>query len=115
MDSAYQFFRGKHRIFWHDPASAYAIGANFYPGDRDAISSGLIPIQIDTMCSENPFFHKQLWLLAKEDANRRKRNKKTKKKSKRKKKCKTLTELEKTEKVFKQLAEIKKLMGLIQL
>ena len=114
MDSAYQYFGGAHRVFWHDPISAYAIAANEYPGDRNAISSALLHIQIDQECSADPVFHRQLNFLAEEDAQKRKHNKKRKKKTARTKKPKPLSELEKTEKVISQLLELKKLTDLIK-
>jgi hypothetical protein len=86
MDSAYPYFGSKHRIFWHDPVSACGIAANDYPGDENAITSALLHIETDKMCSANPFIHNQLWLLAKEDAKRRKRAKKQKTKRKKKQK-----------------------------
>ena len=114
LDSAYEYFRSKHRIFWHDPVSAYAIAENDYPGDRNAITSALLHIEIDNECSANPVFHEQLIMLAKADANKRKRAKKRKKKIKNKKERTTLTEVEKTEKTLKQLIELMELVRLIR-
>ena len=106
MDSAYQYFRGRHRIFWHDPSSACAIAANAYPGNKNAITSALLHIQTDNMFSANPFLHNQLWLLAKEDVNKRKRDKKQKIKRPKKKAPLNSSELEKTEKFIEQILEL---------
>ena len=107
MDCAYRYFRGRHRIFFHDPISACAIAAKAYPGDKNAISSALMHIEIDLLCSANPFYHKQLELLAKEDALKRKRSNKRKTKTRKKKAPSKLSELEKTENFFKELIEFK--------
>ncbi len=114
MDSAYQYFRGKHRIFWHDPISACAIAADSYPGDENAISAGLLHIRIDYTCSSDPFFHKQLWLLAKEDTQKRRHAKKQETKRKKKGVTRKPDEIEKTEKFFKQLIELKRLAELLR-
>ena len=114
MDSAYQYFRGKHRIFFHDVASACAIAANNYPGDRNAVSSALLHIEIDRLCSADPFFHRQLWLLAKEDAIKRKQAKKRNTRPKKRQSNKAVSEIEKTEKILKQLLELKRLIWLIR-
>jgi hypothetical protein len=86
MDSAYPYFGSRHRIFWHDSVSACGIAANDYPGDENAVTSALLHIETDRLCSANPFLHNQLWLLAKEDVKRRKRAKKQKTKRKKKQK-----------------------------
>ena len=109
MDSAYQYFRGKHRIFWHNPISAYVIAAKSYPGDENAAFSALLHIQVDDMCSSDPFLDSQLWLLAKEDAEKRKQSKKRKTKP-RQKEVTNSPEIEKTENFFKKLTELEKLI-----
>lgn len=117
MDSAYPYFGGKHRVFWHDTVSACAIAAEEYPGDENAVSSALLHIEEDNMCSSNPLFHEQLKLLAAQDAKKRKKSKKSPNKKRvkpKKEKTAPPDELEKFNEFLEDLAEIHRLARLIR-
>ena len=79
IDSAYPFFGGQHRFFWHDEQSAFVIAMYCYPNDENAIYSALLHIQIDMICSANPLLRRQLELLAEVDAKKRRKGRKKKK------------------------------------
>lgn len=111
MDSAYQYFRQKHRILFHDPPTACSLAAHAYPGDPNAISAALLHIETDKMCSADPFLHAQLWQVAKEDQLKKKNSKK--KKQTKRTNYSSSSEIEKTEKFFKQVDDLQRLMRLM--
>jgi hypothetical protein len=107
MDSAYPFFRGQHRFFWHDPLSAIAIASDSYPNDSNAICSALLHIQADNAASANPLLHEQLEMLAKADASKRRKHRK-------KEKPQPLSpEFEKALRDLEKIIEIRRMMGLL--
>jgi len=59
-----------HRVLFHDPASVYFLASELYPGDEDAVSSGLYHISLDQQCTADPQFRKTLEIMA---ANRKRR------------------------------------------
>lgn len=106
IDSAYPFFGGKHRIFWHDLQSAIAIAVDSYPNDQNAINSALLHIQTDDACSANPLLRKQLEMLAKAEAKKRRKLRK-------KEKQQPLSpEFEKAIKNLEKIIKIRRMMGL---
>jgi hypothetical protein len=113
LDSAYPYLHGRHRIFWHDPTSAYAIAADAYPGDPNAQSSALIHIELDKQCSADPVFRANLEWLAKREAQRRKRARKRKSGHvSKQKKTAPPDELQTFNHFLKKLAEIRRLTQL---
>ena len=73
IDMPYLFLGRKHRVLFHDGFSSVIIARGLYPGDQEAETAALVHCHIDVMCSEDPFFKKQLEFLADLDAkNRRK-------------------------------------------
>jgi hypothetical protein len=78
MDSAWLVCRRGHRRYWHDWASAYAIAVDPYPGDENAVLAAWLHILTDEYCSANPWFRKDLELLAKSDVKKRRRKKRKK-------------------------------------
>jgi hypothetical protein len=73
MDAAWVICRKGHRRYFHDWISAIAIAEEAYPGDENAIWSAWLHIQTDEYCSANPKFRKQLEMVAKSDAKKRRR------------------------------------------
>ena len=106
MDSAYPYFRGRHRIFWHDFQSAVAIAVDSYPNDQNAICSALLHIQTDNACSANPLLHEQLKIAAKAEAKIRRKRRKRKKQP-------LSPELERFLKDMEKMSEIRRLKGLL--
>ena len=74
------YVKRNHRIYFHDVQSIYAIATKEYPGDPNAISSGLQHLQVDEACTRNPMYRKQLEFLADQDVKKRKKNRKRKSK-----------------------------------
>jgi hypothetical protein len=106
MDSAYPYFRGKHRIFWHDQQSAIVIAVNSYPNDQNAIKSALLHIQTDDACSANPLLRIQLEMLAEAEVKKRRIRRE-------KEKQQPLSpEFEKALKDLEKIVQIRKVLGL---
>ena len=78
MDSAVWFCGRSHRRYFHDLPSALAIACNCYPGDEAAKQAAVFHIQLDFMCSDDPFFRRQIELWAKKESKKRRRSRKKK-------------------------------------
>jgi hypothetical protein len=66
MDWPYGFLGRRHRVLFHDPLTASAIARSCYPGDENAVLAALVHIEIDDLCSANPFLSVSLsfsWML----------------------------------------------------
>ena len=114
IDSAYPYLGGKHRIFWHDPVSAYAIAADAYPGDANAQAAAFLHIEVDNQCSADPTFRAWLEWWADREAKKRKREPKSKTKAKpRRKKAGPPEEVQELTQFMKKLVEIRRLAQLI--
>ena len=79
LDWPVRYTRGNHRAFFHDVTSVYAIARKEYPGDPNAVSSGLLHLQVDETCTLNPAYRKQLEFLSKRAVKERKKRKRAKK------------------------------------
>lgn len=108
MDWPYGFFGRRHRVLFHDPLTAIAIARSCYPGDENAVLAALAHIEIDNLCSANPFFKRQLKLFAKAAKKKRKRTKK----STRKKQQLFPPEWERFLKDLEKMVKIRRMMGL---
>ena len=112
VDMPYLFLGQKHRIFFHDGASTIAIARQLYPNDPQAEQAAIVHCQLDTLCTDNPLFKKQLDFLAKRDARKRREAKKTrsqKKKTKRSKKTQYRDPFEDFNEFLKKAIEIQQL------
>ena len=81
IDKPYIILKQKHRVMFHDPFSCLTFARNLYPYDPTAETAALLHVELDNMCSSNPFVHKQLILLAQQDSRNRKRSQKSKNKT----------------------------------
>lgn len=61
----------RHRVLFHDGLTSMAIALQLYPNDRKALEAALVHVQLDWLCSSNPFFAKQLKHFAQKDSRRR--------------------------------------------
>ena len=77
VDMPYLFLGRKHRVFFHDGASTIAIARQLYPNDPLAEQAAIVHCQLDTLCTADPLFKKQLDFLANLDARKRREAKKT--------------------------------------
>jgi len=106
LDSAWFVCRRGHRRYWHDWASAQAIARDAYPGDENAVWAAWLHIETDEYCTASPLFRKELEMLAKADAKKRR--------SRRKKKDEPLPpEIKNFIETCKKLAKIQRLRELI--
>jgi hypothetical protein len=55
--------------------SVYLIAKKYYPGDQNAIESGLLHLEIDDTCTRDPAYRAQLEFLAELDIKNRKKQK----------------------------------------
>ena len=69
----------RHRVLFHDGLSTIAIAQKVYPNDPRAWEAALVHVELDLLCSNNPFFAKQLTYFAEQDAKRRRSSRKGKK------------------------------------
>jgi hypothetical protein len=60
----------RHRVLFHDGLTSMVIALELYPNDRRAMEAALVHIQLDKLCSSNPFFAKQLGYFAEKDSRR---------------------------------------------
>lgn len=92
MDAAWPLLRGKHRVLFHDVPAAIGIAKTCYPNDERAVVAALNHINLDEMCTADPWFKAGIELLAERDSRERSEGRKTKRalglKSKPKKKRK---------------------------
>jgi hypothetical protein len=72
MDAPSLFFGRKHRIFYHDAVSAISIARYYYPNDPNAITSALLHIDVDNLCSQDITYWRYLEFMAQRESQRRK-------------------------------------------
>jgi hypothetical protein len=84
IDMPYLFMGRKHRALFHDGFSSVLIARKLYPNDPRAAEAALVHVQIDRLCSSDPFFKKQLEFFADRDARERRKAKRSSGKKKRK-------------------------------
>ena len=75
MDWPAFYVKRDHRIYFHDVPSVYLIAKQYYPGDPNAIDSGLLHLKIDYDCTMNPDNRAQLEFFAELDGKKRKKQK----------------------------------------
>lgn len=75
MDWPVYYMKRNHRIYFHDVLSVSLIAKKYYPGDSNAIRSGLLHLEIDDACTRNPAYHTQLEFFAELDIKQRKKQK----------------------------------------
>ena len=75
LDRSVKVLGKRHRVLYHDYASAIVIAKKEYPGDRDAERAAILHIQYDEICSKDPAYRKLLEIKAKEAAEERRRQK----------------------------------------
>jgi hypothetical protein len=61
IDYPVRFLGKKHRVLFHDPLSAMAIG--YFTNGSDGVYSGLLHLAVDRICSEYKIVKKLLDLL----------------------------------------------------
>lgn len=83
IDEPYKYYGRRHRIFFHDYASAYLIATDCYPDDPDAVWSAYLHILIDDLCSRDPEYRRFLERM--ESLSREKKRKKHSSKMKKQK------------------------------
>ena len=81
MDLPWRWLGRNHRVLFHDFPTAVAIAREYYPNDYNAQRAALLHIHLDTLCTQDPVFKKQLELLADADIRRRRKGKKKRRKS----------------------------------
>lgn len=81
IDKPYVILKQRHRVMFHDPFSCLTLARHLYPYDPTAEEAALLHVELDNMCSRDPFVHKQLILLARQDSRNRKRSRKLKNKT----------------------------------
>ena len=79
LDWPVHYVKGNHRAYFHDFPSVFAIARKEYPGDPNAISSGLLHLQVDETCTLNPAYRKHLEFLSERALKGRKKWKHAKK------------------------------------
>jgi hypothetical protein len=72
----YLFMGRRHRVLFHDGFSSVLIARKLFPGDPRAEEAALVHVQIDRLCSSDPFFKKQLEFFADRDARERRKARK---------------------------------------
>ena len=82
IDRPVLFLGKRHRVLFHDGLTSMAIAWEVYPNDRIALQAALVHVQLDWLCSRNPFFHRQLQYYAAQDSKNRKRGRTMKTKPK---------------------------------
>ena len=83
LDAPYKMLGSRHRVLYHDFASAAVIGQKRYPSDPNAKSSAIMHIVTDRLCSSNLGFKAWLGLLADVDAREKARLRRIEKAKKR--------------------------------
>lgn len=112
----YLFMGRKHRVFFHDGFSSVAIARKLYPGDPLAEEAAIVHVQLDWLCSSDPFFKKQLEFFADLDARKRRKARKSvgrKTKPKTSKKTAYVDPLKDFGEFLKKLAEIRRLSKML--
>jgi hypothetical protein len=116
IDMPYIYLGRRHRVLFHDGFSSAMIARELYPGDPHAEEAALVHVQLDMLCSNDPFFKKQLYYFADVDARKRSRarkeNARLKKRKKPKKREAYNDPLKDFQKLLKKLMEIKRLANM---
>jgi hypothetical protein len=73
MDWPYRYWGQRHRVLFHNSLDAMIIAQVQYPGDPNAVLAALVHIELDEMCSNDPYFKRMLKLYA--DAEKRQKRK----------------------------------------
>jgi hypothetical protein len=81
IDMPVLFLGKKHRVLFHDFFTPVVIAQRLYPGDPMAEEAALVHVQIDSLCSSDPFFKRQLEFFAEQEAKERRSSRKKKAKS----------------------------------
>ena len=84
IDAPYVYLGRGHRVLFHD-YTAYAIAADLYPGDQNALWAAWCHLAMDDMCSRHPYIKENLEKMAKFHAKRLRGKRKRKRKSKKSK------------------------------
>ena len=111
IDKPFLFLGKKHRVLFHDVFSVVAIAQKLYPWDPMAEEAGLVHVQIDLLCSSDPFFKRQLKYFAEQDAKKRRSSRK--KKAKSRKRIAPPDPLEEFEIFLDKLQEIRRLARIV--
>ena len=75
LDAPYIFMGKRHRVLLHDCFTSTLLARQLYPTDPRAEQAALVHCQLDTLCSSDPNFRKQLEILADLDGRQRRRAK----------------------------------------